>query len=103
MPWREAKELVEDQLRRLGMISITEKRNSALTMEERFCAMLLRAAMVRDAILVLHKPFSIVTELRDSNFIMESLQKIDDLFAEAHIFDYTWEKDRYGVLDETEN
>jgi ABC-type lipopolysaccharide export system ATPase subunit len=103
MPWRDAKALVEDLLRRLDMLSISEKRNSALTDEERFCAMVLRAAMVTDSVLVLDRPFYIVSNLRDSHFIMETLQKIDDLVAETHIFDYSWEKDRYGVSDDKEN
>ena len=68
MPEHEAKAMTEDLLRRLGMDSIAEKRNPALTTEERFCAMLLRAAMVRDAILVLDRPFSILTNLRDGQF-----------------------------------
>ena len=96
MPKLEARAFTEDLLRRLGMVSIAEKRNPALTTEERFCAMLLRASMVRDAILVLDRPFSILTNLRDGHFIMETLRKVDDLIAEAHIFDYSWEKGLYG-------
>lgn len=103
MPRHEARAFTEDLLRRLGMVSIAEKRNPALTTEERFCAMLLRASMVRDAILVLDRPFSILTNLRDGHFIMENLRKVDDLIAEAHIFDYSWEKGRYGGGDDTES
>lgn len=102
MPRHEARTFTEDLLRRLGMVSIAEKRNPALTTEERFCAMLLRASMVRDAILVLDRPFSILTNLRDGHFIMESLRKIDDMVAEIHIFDYSWEKGRYGSEDDAE-
>ncbi len=103
MPWHEARALTEDLLRRLGMASIVDKRNPSLTTQERFCAMLLRASMVRDAILVLDKPFSILTNLRDGRFIMENLRKLDDLIAETHIFDYSWEKGRYGGWDDTES
>jgi hypothetical protein len=95
--------MVEDWLSRLDMMSISEKRNSVLTDKERFCAMALRAAMVEDSILVLDRPFYIVSNLRNSDFIIETLHKMDDLIAEAHIFDYTWENDRYGVLDGKEN
>ena len=102
MPWQEAKTLAEDLLQRFGMASIAEKRNPALTTEERFCAMLLRAAMVRDAILVLDRPFSILTDLRDGRFLTDALRKVDDLIAEAHIFDYSWEKERYGETDDAE-
>lgn len=103
MPRHEARALTEDLLRRLGMVSIAEKRNPTLTTEERFCAMLLRASMVRDAILVLDRPFSILTNHRDGRFIMETLRKVDDLIAETHIFDYSWEKGRYGGEDDGEN
>ena len=99
----EAKNLAVDLLSRAGMESIAEKRNSALTTEERFCAMLLRAAMVRDAILVLDRPFNILTNLRDGGFIMDILQKIDDLIAEVHIFDYSWAESCYRGADDNEN
>jgi ABC-type sugar transport system ATPase subunit len=103
MPWRQAEAYVAGLLDRLDMHSIAYKRNSALTNEERFCAMVLRAAMVEDSILVLDRPFKILSNLRDSGFMMDTLQKVDDLVAETHIFDYTWEKDRYGVSDDKEN
>jgi ABC-type molybdenum transport system ATPase subunit/photorepair protein PhrA len=102
MPKHKARTLTEDLLRRLGMVSIAEKRNPALTTEERFCAMLLRASMVRDAILVLDRPFNILTDLRDGRFIMETLRKLSDLIAESYIFDYSWEKERYGGADDSE-
>jgi ABC-type sugar transport system ATPase subunit len=103
MPWREAEAYVADILGRLDMLSIAYKRNSSITNEERFCAMVLRAAMVKDSILVLDRPFKILSNLKDSGFMMDTLQKVDDLVAETHIFDYTWEKDRYGVTDDKEN
>jgi ABC-type nitrate/sulfonate/bicarbonate transport system ATPase subunit len=103
MPRHEAKSLTEALLNRLGMASIMDKRNPALTTQERFCAMLLRAALVRGAILVLDKPFSILTNLRDGGFIMENLRKLDDLIAETHIFDYNWQKGRYGNWNDTES
>jgi len=103
MPTQDAKVLTEQLLGRLGMVSIMEKRNPTLTTEERFGAMLLRAAAVRNAIVVLERPFGILTNLRDGTFLLEALQKIDDLIAETHIFDYTWEKARYGVADDAEN
>jgi ABC-type lipopolysaccharide export system ATPase subunit len=101
VPRQEARAFTEDLLRRLGMVTIAEKRNPALTTEERFCAMLLRALMVSDAILVLDRPFSIMTHLPDGRFIMETLRKVDDFIVEIHIFDYTWEKERYGGGDDT--
>ncbi|MHB8910530.1 MAG: hypothetical protein ACYDAA_16790 [Syntrophales bacterium] len=80
--------LTERLLRRFAMESIAERRNPSLAMEERFCAMLLRAVMVEDAILVLDRPFSILADHRSGRFLMDSLRKIDDLIAEIHIFDH---------------
>ncbi len=82
------------------MEPIAERRNPALTMEERFCAMLLRAVMVEDAILILDRPFSILTDHGSGHFLTDALRKVDDMIAETHIFDYSWDKERYGVTDD---
>ena len=103
MPWEEAKTLVLDLLQRFGMAATAEKRNSSLTSEERFCIMLIRAAMVRDAVIVLDRPFRIIPDLPDGRFFTDALRKVDDLIAEGHIFDYNWEKERYGANDGAEN
>jgi len=103
MPWEEAKTLALDLLQRFGMAATAEKRNSSLTAEERFCIMLIRAALVRDAVVVLDRPFRIFPDLPDGRFFTDSLRKVDDLVAEAHIFDYNWEKERYGANDDAEN
>lgn len=102
MPARQAKALAKNLLQRFAMESIAERRNPSLTMEERFCAMLLRAVMVEDAILVLDRPFSILADHRSGRFLTDALRKVDDLIAETHIFDYSWDKDRYEVPDDTE-
>jgi hypothetical protein len=65
--------------------------------------MLIRAAMVRDAVVVLDRPFRIFPELPDGQFFTDSLRKVDDLIAEVHIFDYSWEKGRYGAMDGAED
>lgn len=99
MPGEEAKAMSLRLLDRLGMTTIAELRSSALSSEQRFGAMLLRAAMVKDAIVVLDRPFGILTHSRDGRFILETLRKLDDLIVETHIFDYHWQKERYGGLD----
>jgi ABC-type nitrate/sulfonate/bicarbonate transport system ATPase subunit len=103
MPRQEARSLIFDLLGRFDLAAIAEKRNPALTAEERFCGMLLRAAMVQEAVVVLDRPFSILTHLRNGVFLWEALRKVDDLIAEVDIFDYSWQKERYGVTDDLEN
>jgi hypothetical protein len=63
--------------------------------------MLLRAAMVVDAIIVIDRPFKILPELQNSQFIFDSIRVIDDLYRESRIFDYIWFKDRYRIIDAT--
>ena len=103
MPWEEAKALVFVLLQRFDLAGISEKRNPALKMEELFYVMLIRAAMVRDAVVVLDRPFRILPDLRDGRFFTDAIRKVDDLIAEAHIFDYSWEKERYGATDGAED
>jgi ABC-type sugar transport system ATPase subunit len=103
MPWEKARAFVMDLLKRFNMAGIAEKRTPSLKTEELFCVMLIRAAMVRDAVVVLDRPFRILPNHRDGRFLTEALRKVDDLIAEAHIFDYSREKGRYGATDGAED
>jgi ABC-type sugar transport system ATPase subunit len=103
MPREEAKALAVGLLERFDMAGIAEKRNPSLKMEELFCVMLIRAAMVRDAVVVLDRPFRILPDLREGRFFTDAFGKVGDLIAEAHIFDYSWEKGRYGSTDGAED
>ncbi len=58
--------------------------------------MLLRAAMVRDAILIIDQPFKMVPHLKNIASVMAALKKIDDLYFSCHIFDYSWMKEKYS-------
>jgi ABC-type nitrate/sulfonate/bicarbonate transport system ATPase subunit len=99
LPKDEAKREIFGYLKRFDLEGIATKRNPALSDEERFRVMLLRAAMVDDAVLVIDRPFKLLPERRDSRFIYESIAVIEDLFKECHMFDYVWFKDRYRVSD----
>lgn len=103
MPREEAKAMALDLLERFGMAETAETRNPSLTAEQRFCIMLIRAAMVRDAVVVLDRPFRIFPDLTDGRFFTDAIRKVNDLIAEIHIFDYTWEKERYGTNDDAKN
>jgi ABC-type nitrate/sulfonate/bicarbonate transport system ATPase subunit len=94
-----AQKLVLSYLSRYGLENISNKRNPALTNRERFCAMLLRAAMVRDSIIVIDRPFTIIPDVQDDHFIYDTVKAIDDSFKECHIFDYIWSKERYRIID----
>lgn len=98
-----AQSLALHYLQRYRMEYIANKRNYALTHKERFIVMLLRAAMVKDALIVLDRPFMIIPDVQDDRFIYDALQLINDSFKECLIFDYTWFKDRYGIINAEKN
>jgi len=103
LPKKTAKSLALQYLQRYRMEHIADKRNSALTHDERFIVMLLRAAMVKDSLIVLDRPFMIIPDIQDDRFIYDALQIISDSFKECHTFDYTWFKDRYGIFNAEKN
>jgi ABC-type nitrate/sulfonate/bicarbonate transport system ATPase subunit len=86
-------------LRRYGLEGIAYKRNPALTAEQRFRVMLLRAAMVTEAVVVIDRPFRLLPALQDSRFVYDSLNIIADLYDKCYVFDYSWFKDRYRIND----
>ncbi len=61
--------------------------------------MLLRAAMVRDSIIAIDRPFKIMPDVEDDRFIHDALQRIYDSFKKCFIFDYIWFKERYKTLN----
>ena len=85
------------------MEHIADKRNSALTHKERFTVMLLRAVMVKDALIVLDRPFMIIPDVENDQFIYDTLQIVSNSFKECHIFDYKWDEDRYGIINAEKN
>lgn len=99
-PEAEARAWVGDLLERFDLAEIADKRASSLKMEQLFSAMLVRAAMVRDAVMVLDRPFRLLPDLRDGRFVTEAIRKVHDLIAEAYVFDYSWEKERYEAADD---
>jgi ABC-type lipoprotein export system ATPase subunit len=91
----EAETLVLAYLEKMKLSDIALKRNPALTSEERFCAMALRAVMVEENIVVIDRPFNIIPDLKDSRYIVTILNTVNDLLHNCHIFDYIWNQDRY--------
>ncbi|HVO65908.1 MAG TPA: hypothetical protein VMT12_05420 [Syntrophales bacterium] len=98
LPEDKAELLVLQYLSRFNIEHIAKKRNPALLNKERFYAMLLRAAMVIDSIIVIDRPFKIIPDVPDDQFIYDSLKIIGDSFKECYIFDYAWFKDRYRMI-----
>ncbi|PKN60336.1 MAG: hypothetical protein CVU53_03585 [Deltaproteobacteria bacterium HGW-Deltaproteobacteria-11] len=94
-----AQEEVMGYLCRYQLEMIAHKRIHALTDEQRFRVMLLRAAMVADAVIVIDRPFKLLPALQDSRFIDDSLHIVADLYDNSCVFDYLWFKERYRISD----
>ncbi len=60
--------------------------------------MLLRAVMVRDAIVIIGRPFKIIPQLNEFYFFLDTLKKIEDFYISCHIYDYEWVAEKYGAL-----
>lgn len=98
MPRQQAERLAVYSLGRIGLEHIAYKRNPSLTFEERFGVMLLRAAMVKDAMILIDKPFELIPHLQDIQMIRSMLKTIDDLYLSCHIYDYQWMQEKYGEV-----
>lgn len=98
MPIAQVEPIVFSALRRLNLENIAYKRNPDLSNEERFFAMLLRAVMVRDALVIIDRPFKIIPHLKDIDNIFQALKNIEDLYLNCHIYDYEWMREKYGEL-----
>lgn len=99
---KDAQDFVMQCLRRYDLEKIAYKRNPMLSEEERFCVKLLRAAMVDKAVIVIDRPFKMLHYIPDKTFIYETLGKIEDLFTRCDILDYAQEKNRYGLINDSE-
>lgn len=95
---KKAEQLVLQYLQKCNLQHVVKKRISDLTNKERFLVMLLRAAMVKESIIVIDKPFEIMPDVPDDKFIYDALKIIEDSFKECHIFDFAWFKDRYRMI-----
>ncbi len=100
---KNAQAFVMQCLQRYNLERIAYKRNPMLSEEERFCVKVLRAAMVPNAVIVIDRPFKMLHYLKDTTFIYETLGKIEDLFTRCDIFDYAQEKNRYGLIYDSED
>jgi ABC-type lipopolysaccharide export system ATPase subunit len=98
MPLAKVQPIVFSALQRLKLEHIAYKRNPDLTNEERFFAMLLRAAMVRDALIIIDRPFKIVPHLKNIDYIFQALKNIEDFYLNCHIYDYEWMREKYEAL-----
>jgi ABC-type molybdenum transport system ATPase subunit/photorepair protein PhrA len=90
-------ETVTELLQRFQMVGVASRRTQSLSDLERFWVMLLRAAVMSSACVVIDRPFRIVPDLQDDGFLLKALSNIDDMIAEAYIFDYTSQQSRYGA------
>ena len=96
---RESRTLVFRYLTRIALESVAHLRDPDLNEEQRFGVMILRAAMMPDAVLVIDQPFKVLPADRDASVIFNLLNVLDDLYTQCYIFDYTLNQHRYRVTN----
>ena len=100
---KNALDFVMQCLQRYGLEKIAHRKNPELSDDERFCVMVLRAAMVEQAVIAIDRPFKMLHYHNDISFIYETLGKIDDLFVRCDIFDYDQEKQQCELIHDSES
>ncbi len=88
---------VLELLGRLRLEGLARLRPASLAARERFLVMLLRAVVVREASVVIERPFRILTEDKDALLLLDVLDRIKDLYHDCHIYDLAEQRDRYGL------
>lgn len=80
---------------------IPRKRPSELDKKQLFLVKLLRACMVRDAYIVIDRPFLMVPEEKDISFLIRHLRLVEEHYRHCQIIDYALFKERYHTLYDT--
>jgi len=95
MPIAKVEPIVFSALRKLDLERIAYKRNPDLNNEERFYAMLLRASMVQDALVIIDRPFKIIPHLQNIDYIFKALKNIEDFYlscqSQLQNYKFDWE------------
>lgn len=82
-----------------GLEDLLRKRPSVLDRRQLFMVKLLRACMVRDACIVIDRPFLMIPEEENITFFVRHLQLVQEHYRNCQIFDYALlKKERYQAL-----
>jgi len=101
-PRKKAEGVTWAYLEKMGMVEIGNKRNPALSPKERFVAMVLRAAFMEGELVVIDRPFVLMPAVNTADFVINTLQVVEDLFNQGIILDYVWNTDRYEGIGHEE-
>lgn len=98
IPTKDALDLVNKRLDIAGILDIANKREPHISAQDRFTAMLIRASILGGGIII-DRPFLILENDKNANFIDEILDKIESFYSRVTILDFSWNKERYGELN----
>jgi ABC-type lipoprotein export system ATPase subunit len=98
IPTKKAIDIALVRLSLIGMEEIANKREPHISHRERFATMFLRASIVPCEVLI-DRPFLILETDKDADFIYEVLTKTADFYKTVAVFDFSWNKERYGELN----
>lgn len=92
----EADETAWGLIRHLHVDGSADKRDPDLNYEERFVAKLLRAVVLRPALILIDRPGQLLPDTNYPVFLNRTLRLLEGKFEQCWILDYEWNKPLYG-------
>lgn len=97
IPTKQALKVTKERLDSVGIAESSTKREPHISEHERFVSMFIRASIMGNTVGI-DRPFSILENDQNGDFIAEILEKADTMYSKVAIFDFSYNKERYGAL-----
>ncbi len=88
--------VVEKLMEDAGIIHLKGERLAGVNKNDVFIAKLLRACMIDDAVIVIERPFEMLSGQKSFNIIQETLDSIKNMYNSCIVLDYEWHRNFYG-------
>ena len=92
----EADDVAWELIKLLRRDACADKRDPDLTYEERFVAKLLRAVILKPALIMIDRPAQLLPDTHYPFFLNDTLHALNGQFEQCWIIDYTWNKPLYA-------
>ena len=90
---------IEDLLKKMELESISKTKIANLTKNQILFVKIVRAAMFKNALIVIDRPFNQCNDHIDLKKIRKIFNILDAFFIKCDILDYSWNKEKYRQLN----
>jgi len=88
--------VIEKLMEETGIIHLKGQRLFGMNKNHIFIAKFLRACMVKDAVIVIDRPFEMLSGEKSFDIVTETLASIENMYNSCKVLDYEWHKNFYG-------